>query len=67
MEHTMDFQDLRKQKFKTSTEFASVVGISPSCVRKWESGASRPQTKDLRKIADTLGVSVEQLLNCFEN
>ena len=62
----MDFQNLRKQKFKTSLEFANAVGISASCVRKWESGASHPQTKDLRKIADMLGVSVEQLLNCFE-
>ena len=62
----MNLKDLRKLKNVTQTEIAKSLGIKQSSVAMWESGASRPQTKDLRKIADVLGVSVEQLLDCFE-
>ncbi len=66
LEVVMDLKQLRKNKKITQFRLASVIGVNQSAVAMWERGASIPQTKDLTKIAKALGVTVDELLACFE-
>lgn len=62
----MTFKELRKTKFKTSKELADALKMSAPRIRKWECGKAAPKKENWSKVAKALGVSVEQLLNCFE-
>lgn len=62
----MTFKELRKTKFKTAKELAEMLNMPAPRIRKWECGKSAPKKENLSKVAKALGVSVEQLLNCFE-
>ena len=62
----MTFQELRKMKFRTAKEFAEVINVPTPRVQKWENRSSAPKREDWSKVAKALGVSVEQLLKCFE-
>ena len=61
----MIFSDLRK-RVGTQDEFAALIGVTRHCVSKWENGSSAPKTKDLKRIADLLGVTVTELLVALE-
>lgn len=61
----MKFKKLREKKFERLTDFASAVGENISTVSMWETGKSSPRTKNIFRIAKTLGVSVEEVVACF--
>lgn len=56
------FQRLRKEAGLTQEEVAEKVGITPQGVSKWENDLSSPDINILVKLAEILGVSVEELL-----
>ena len=56
------FQRLRKEAGLTQEEAAEKVGITPQGVSKWENDLSSPDINILVKLAEILGVSVEELL-----
>lgn len=57
-----NIKKLRKRKLKISQEkLASLVGVKPASVSRWEKGLSEPKHENLEKIAEVLGVSVDQL------
>ena len=56
------FQRLRKEAGLTQEEVADKVGITPQGVSKWENDLSSPDINILVKLAEILGVSVEELL-----
>lgn len=62
----MTFQELRKTRYSTAKAFSKVAHIPLARIQKWENGASALKVKDLRKVAQALEVSVEELLECFE-
>lgn len=62
----MTFKELRKMRFKTAKELADELKMPSPRIRKWECGKSAPKKEDWSKVAKTLGITVEQLLNCFE-
>lgn len=62
----MKLSKLRKAKDITQVELAQKLGVTQSTVSMWERGVSIPQTKDLGNIAQTLGVTVEELYKCLE-
>lgn len=61
----MKFVDLRK-KIGTQEEFAKRVNMSQQSICAYEKGISMPKTKDLRKIATVLGISIDELVDSFD-
>lgn len=54
---------LRKEKGMTQKEIADQLGITDKAVSKWERDIAFPDTATIPKLAELLGVSVEELLN----
>lgn len=46
----------------TQKDLANKVGVTAQAVSKWERGSSCPDISILDKIADSLGVSVSEIL-----
>ena len=55
---------LRKEKGLTQKELAAQLYVSDKAVSKWEVGASIPDTALLVPLAEILGVTVTELLQC---
>ena len=58
---------LRKEKGLTQEELAGHMGVSPQAVSKWENDQTCPDISALPKLANLLGVSVDELLEGREN
>lgn len=54
---------LRKEKGMTQKELADMLNITDKAVSKWERDLACPDTQLLPKLADILGVSLEELMN----
>lgn len=55
---------LRKEKGMTQKELAERLFVSDKAVSKWERGQSLPDITMLNPLADALGVTSAELLNC---
>ena len=55
---------LRKEKGLTQKELAEKLCLSDKAISKWETGASIPDTTMLIPLAEILGVTVTELLEC---
>lgn len=53
---------LREQKNMTQAELASILGVTPAAVSKWENGSSKPRVEVLFQLAHILGVRPEELM-----
>lgn len=53
---------LRKEKGMTQQDLAGKMGVTDKAVSKWERDLSYPDTASLPKLAETLGVSVDELM-----
>ena len=53
---------LRKERQMTQLELAEQLGVTDKAVSKWERNLSCPDIAAIPKLADILGVSVEELL-----
>ena len=53
---------LRKEKGMTQKEIADQLGITDKAVSKWERNIAFPDTATIPKLAEILGVSVEELM-----
>lgn len=58
----MRFKILREKLNLSQEEFAALLGVSQSCVAKWETGKCKPTADKLVKVADVLGCTVDELL-----
>lgn len=58
----MSILGLRKSKGLTQAQLGELVGAGRSAVAMWETGAALPRPDKLRKLAQILGVTVDQLL-----
>ena len=54
--------ELRKQHGMTQLELAEKMGVTDKAVSKWERDLSCPDINSLPKLAELLGVSVEELM-----
>ena len=54
---------LRKEKGMTQKELAEMLNITDKAVSKWERDIACPDTMTIPKLAEILGVSVEELIN----
>lgn len=62
----MTFRELLKKKNVTQEELAVSIGVAQSTISSWSNGITYPRTRNLKKIAKTLGVSVKTLVESFE-
>ena len=53
---------LRKEKGMTQKDIADKLGITDKAVSKWELDIAFPDTATIPKLAEILGVSVEELM-----
>lgn len=53
----------RKEKGYTQEEMAEKLGVTPQAVSKWENDISYPDILLLPKIAEMLGITVDELLS----
>ena len=53
---------LRKEKGLTQEDLANAMGVSPQAVSKWENDQTCPDISALPKLAEILGVTVDELL-----
>lgn len=60
----MFLRSLRKENGLSQAQLGRLAGVSDKAVSKWESDAARPQSGLLRRLADLLGVTVDELLSC---
>ena len=58
----MIIAELRKEKGMTQLELAEQMGVTDKAVSKWERDLSCPDINSLPKLAEILGVSVEDML-----
>lgn len=54
---------IRKEKGMTQKELADMLNITDKAVSKWERDIACPDTQTIPKLAEILGVSVEELMN----
>ncbi len=54
---------LRKEKGMTQKDLADMLNITDKAVSKWERNIAFPDTATIPKIAEILGISVEELMN----
>ena len=57
-----NIKSIRESKGLTQKQLADKIGTTQPCVCNWESGTSDPRTADLPRIADALGVSIDELV-----
>lgn len=62
----MKLKILRMELGKTQQEVAKTVGISRACLANYETGKRAPDWETLKRIAYTLGVSIDFLVSCSE-
>ena len=53
----------RKEKGMTQTELAAKMNITDKAVSKWERDLSCPDVNSIPKLAEVLGITVEELLS----
>ena len=58
----MKLKELRKSKNITQLDVATVIGVSPQVLSRYERGEREPDYKTLCKLADFFGVTVDELL-----
>ena len=54
---------LRKEKGMTQKQLADMLNITDKAVSKWERDIAWPDTQTIPKLAEILGVTVEELMN----
>ena len=58
----MMVSSLRKEKGMTQLELADKIGVTDKAVSKWERDLSYPDINSIGKLAEILGVSVDELM-----
>ncbi len=54
---------LRKERNMTQNDLAEKMNVTDKAVSKWERNLSCPDVNSIPKLAEILGVSVEELIN----
>lgn len=56
--------DLRKEKQMTQAELAERLHVTDKAVSRWERGIGYPDINTLEPLADALGITLTELMNC---
>lgn len=55
-------KNARKKKYLTQTELAKRVGVTHASISYWENGINIPNVKDCWRLADELGITIDELV-----
>ena len=55
---------LRTEKGLSQVQLGDMLGVTNKAVSKWENGSAKPNTVLIPKLAEILGVTVEELFSC---
>ncbi len=55
-------KDWRRARWLTQAELAGKVGVSHYAVSNWETGIKKPRMGHMRKLAEVLGISPDQII-----
>ncbi|AQS36119.1 Helix-turn-helix domain [Shewanella psychrophila] len=55
-------RSVREEKGMTRKDVAEGVKTSDKTVMNWESGKTEPKASELKRLADTMGISINELL-----
>lgn len=55
-------RELREEKGLTQKELGAKLGVAQAAVAQWESGKSTPTLPNMVRVADALGVTLDQLM-----
>lgn len=58
----MMISSLRKEKGMTQLQLAEIMGVTDKAVSKWERDLSFPDVNSIPKLAETFGVTVDELM-----
>ena len=58
---------LRKQNKLTQFQLGRLIGVSDKAVSKWENGSAKPSVESCTKLAQVLGVTVDEILRGGNN
>lgn len=58
----VNIKEVRRNANLTLEKMAEMVGVSVSTLIRWEKGKTSPTLKHLPKIAEVLGITIEELL-----
>lgn len=61
------FASLRQRLGVSAAAMGQLLGVSPLSVYKWESGKTRPRTKQIEKIASVRGLGKREVQRRLEN
>lgn len=59
-------KDYRRKKRLTQKQIAKLLGVTPNCITQWESGVRRPNVVMLKKLAELLECTADDLLEPIE-
>lgn len=57
---------LRESAVLTQEELAGKVGVSATTISHWETGSKRPRATNIRKLAEALDVSPQEILAAIQ-
>ena len=63
----MEIRKYRKKQGLTQAEVAKKMGVAPSTVTQWETGARRPNVGQVLQLAETLGCSLDELFGASKS
>ena len=64
--HTMStLQKFRELAVLTQAELAEKVGVSATTISHWETGSKRPRASNIRKLAEVLEVTPQDILTAL--
>lgn len=55
-------REWRNARFLTQGELGQIVGVSYFTVSNWELGIKQPRARNLRALAEALGIKPEQII-----
>lgn len=58
----MMISSLRKEKGMTQLQLAEIIGVTDKAVSKWERDLSAPDVNSIPKLAETFGITVDELM-----
>ena len=56
-------EEARKAKGLTQEQLAKMLGITQGAIAQWENGLTHPSFEMLPKLAEILGMTVDELIN----
>ncbi len=55
-------KEARKNSGLSQTELGKIIDVSHTAVSSWENGVNIPNVRDVWKMADELGMSIDELV-----